>query len=214
MPVKLINRVDENTSIGLWEITESEESLLHGIHLSGEDRERLQGFRASDRKKQWLAYRQLLSYMMDMPDLSLRYDNHGKPFIVDSNLHLSVTHSGYYAAVITCNKGPAGIDIEKVSQRVLKVEDRFLSDAEQINPDDSQRIDKLCIYWCAKEALFKLHGRKELDFKKHLLIDHFNVGDNEMMTGRIIKKDFKRSYRLHQLKIDDYYLVYVTGRME
>jgi phosphopantetheinyl transferase len=214
MPVKLLNRVDANTNIGLWEITESEENLLSGISLSGEDKERLEGFRASARKKQWLAYRQLLSYMMGMPDLSLRYDAHGKPYIVDSDLQLSVAHSGDYAAVITCRKGPAGIDIERVSQRVSKVEDRFLSEMEKINPYDKDRIDKLCIYWCAKEALFKLHGRRELDFKKHLFIDHFDIGDNEIISGSIIKKDFKSHYQLHQLKIDDYYLVYVTGHME
>ena len=214
MPVKLYSRVDEDTSIGLWEITESEEHLLSGISLSGNDKERLEGFRASARKKQWLAYRQLLSYMLGMPNLSLHYDTHGKPYISDSDLHLSVSHSGDYAAVITCSKGPAGIDIEKVSHRVLKVEDRFLSDIEKINPDDSDRMDKLCIYWCAKEALFKLHGRRELDFKKHLFIEQFDVGDKEPLFGSIIKEGFKRNYQLNQLKINDYYLVYVTGQME
>jgi phosphopantetheinyl transferase len=211
MPVKLIEHIGDDTMLGLWEITESEQWLLSNIQLSAKDRQYLGHFRAEERKRQWLAYRHLLNFMMGKKNLALEYDKNGKPIIMNSDLHVSVSHSGPYAAAITRRNTPVGIDIEKVSARIQKVEDRFLSDMERLNLQPDDKLDKLCIYWCAKEALYKLHGHKGLDFKKHLLIDHFPLHLQGRLKGQIHKEELNKEYQLHFKKIDDYYLVYVMG---
>lgn len=211
MPVKLIEHLGYDTMLGLWEITESEEWLLSNIQLSGKEKQYLGRFRAEERKKQWLAYRHLLYVMMGKKQVAVEYDKNGKPVIMNSDLHVSVSHSGHYAAAITRRNTPVGIDIEKVSARIQKVEDRFLSDTERLDLQPDDKLDKLCIYWCAKEALYKFHGRKEIDFRKHLLIDHFALNLQGRLKGKVIKEEFNQEYQLHFKKIDDYYLVYVLG---
>lgn len=209
MPVKLFNHLDEHSVLGLWEITESLGWLQSNMQLTVEEQQYYQHFRVEERKKQWLAYRHLLVHMLDDQQINVIYDPSGKPVIKDSPFHVSVSHAGHYAAAIIHKHKPVGIDIEKVSQRIQKVEDRFLSDLERKHLNAVQKMDQLCIYWCAKEALYKLHGRKELDFKTHLLIDPFPAHGEGALTGKIIKDDFDQSYELQFLKVDDYYLVYV-----
>ena len=211
MPVKLINHIDDHTILGLWEITESLEWLQSNVKLSKLELEHFQHFKVEERKNQWLAYRHLLREMAKGEHLRIEYDKIGKPLITDSHLHISVSHSGRYAAAIIHKQKPVGIDIERVSTRILKVEDRFLSDMERASLDPDQKLDKLCIYWCAKEALYKMHGQKAIDFKEHLLIDHFPVHHQGELKGKIQKEDFKQSYQLQFMRIDDYYMVYVMG---
>ena len=211
MPVKLIDHIDDHTILGLWEITESLEWLLSNVNLSKTELKHFQHFRVVERKNQWLAYRHLLKEMVKGEHLRIEYNKTGKPLISDSHLHVSVSHSGCYAAAIIHKQKPVGIDIERVSTRILKVEDRFLNDTERANLNPDQKLDKLCIYWCAKEALYKMHGQKAIDFKEHLLIDHFPVHQQGELKGMIQKEDFKQSYKLQFMRIDDYYMVYVMG---
>jgi len=211
MPVKLISQINEHTVLGLWEITESLEWLLSNVILSEKEKEYFQRFRVEERKNQWLAYRHLLLQMIDDDRVNVEYDQSGKPIIKDSHLHVSVSHSGHYAAAIINKQKPVGIDIEKVSTRIQKVEDRFLSEMERSFLEPEQKLEKLCIYWCAKEALYKMHGQKEIDFKKHLFIDHFPVHHQGELNGKIQKENYNLSYQLQFMKIDDYYMVYVMG---
>lgn len=211
MPVKLIKQLDDNTRLGLWEITESLEWLQTNVSLSRQEQEYFKRFRAEERKNQWLAYRLLLLQMVDDENVNIEYDGVGKPRIKDSHVHVSVSHAGHYAAAIIHQHKPVGIDIEKVSTRIQKVEDRFLTERERADLDPEKKLDNLCICWCAKEALYKMHGKKEIDFKKHLHIDNFPVLQQGELNGTILKETFQRSYQLQFIKIDDYYMVYVMG---
>jgi 4'-phosphopantetheinyl transferase len=47
-------------------------------------------------------------------------------------------------------------------------------------------IVKHCIYWCAKEAMVKIHGKKDLTFAENLLIEPFTKEKQGELTGRII----------------------------
>ena len=62
-------------------------------------------FKSEIRKKQWLSYRILLKKMISPHPASIEYDAFGKPYLKNSDLYLSISHSGDYSAVIVSKAG-------------------------------------------------------------------------------------------------------------
>ena len=77
------------------------------------------------------------------------------------------------AAVQLDGERAVGIDIEYRSDRVKRIRSRFLAPEEEQNIDTAHEEEHLLVYWCAKEALYKLAGQEEVDFREQLHISPF-----------------------------------------
>ncbi len=157
--------IDERTLYAVWKITESVEELRDAIILREAEETLYQSFVAESRKKQWLAYRLLIRTLLKPDDFPVEYDQSGKPFLAGSDYHISVTHSEDLAAVIISRYARVGIDIEKIKPRIEKVRDKFLSPEESAFVGKEREMEQLTLTWCAKEALYKLYGKRDLDFR-------------------------------------------------
>jgi len=88
----------------------------------------------------------------------------GKPYIPNSNLHMSLSHCRACIACIIANE-PVGIDVEEISRMNLKFARRICtpSELELFNArDDVLGVPKeefLCRLWVMKEAYSKLTGK-------------------------------------------------------
>ena len=71
-----------------------------------------------------------------------------------------------YAAVITSNYN-VGIDIEKISDKAIKIKHKFL-EIELNYPIEFDNQISL-IYWNIKESIYKAIGIMGVDFKKNIL---------------------------------------------
>jgi 4'-phosphopantetheinyl transferase EntD len=81
-------------------------------------------------------------------------------------------------------KKSVGIDVEQMKHKLLKIASRVMH-AQELN-DAGEDITKHCIYWCAKEAMLKVHGKKDLVFAEHLLVKPFTRGHAGELQGKII----------------------------
>jgi len=205
--------MDGHTVIAVWEITETTGELLEMLSFKPQEKKQYDTFLAEQRKKQWLAYRILIRTLLHPEEYPVEYDQPGKPFLTGSQYHISVTHSHDRAAVIISSAFRTGIDIEKVSPRIRKVRDRFLSDRELSDLQDPDDLEALTLVWCAKEALYKLYGLKNLDFKKNIRV-HFPQNACPIhFKGFIQQGGINKEYRLHAELLDDFILVYVTDQI-
>ncbi|MGL4781015.1 MAG: 4'-phosphopantetheinyl transferase superfamily protein [Bacteroidales bacterium] len=119
----------------------------------------------------------------------IKYTEAGKPFFSNSNLHISISHTqGCYAAVLISEDPFIGIDIEVPSDRVLRIENKFLSTDEIALINPSSRIETLMIMWSAKETLFKAIDTSEIDFKKHLKIKDFTISPTRTLQAEFSKE--------------------------
>ncbi len=84
-----------------------------------------------------------------------------------------------------------------------------MSDHELENIKPENHIEQLFVYWCAKEALYKYYGKKELIFKEQLLIDPFPYFGKGEIRGHIITESFVKTLQLNYEKFNDHMLVYV-----
>lgn len=115
---------------------------------------------------------------------SIYYDEFKKPHFTEGNFYLSLSHTNNYVASIVHSDKRVGVDMEKIENKALKVASKFLSSEEYKTL--SKQLDKelyATIYWAAKEALYKLYGKKSLIFAKQIKV--VGIGTNNFY-GEIV----------------------------
>jgi 4'-phosphopantetheinyl transferase len=207
MAEMLRKQIDEHTLYAIWQISESVEELWSAIILREEEEVLYRSFVAESRKKQWLAYRLLVSDLLRPDNFPIEYNEGGKPFLAGSDFHISVTHTEDLAAVIISRNAMVGIDMEKIRPRVAKVKDRFLNPAELASINKDRELEQLTLAWCAKEALYKLYGDRNLDFRENILVE-IPSRAGSFFKARIRRGGKENKYRLFSEKIGDFILVY------
>jgi len=194
---------------GIWHITETAAELLSFVQLTESEKIQYQSFCHDLRKRQWLAYRAMLKHLLFPNSSEISYDINGKPFLTSGSHQISVTHAGEFAAAICAENILVGIDIEKLKDRVERVKERFMVNAELESLDTENRLDHLYIYWCGKEALYKLYGKPELDFRNDIYIHPFDYlcNTNHTCQATLTIDGCGKDYTLCYQKIEDYMLV-------
>ncbi|MCW5907128.1 MAG: 4'-phosphopantetheinyl transferase superfamily protein [Chitinophagales bacterium] len=190
--------------LAVWKITEQEsffESSLRAPENIPNPKVRLQ----------WYATRHLVNVLTGKPSEILK-DEFGKPYLQDNISHISLTHTANFAAAIVSTKYEAGIDLEAVLPRVERIAHKFLREDERNAIRDHERVEKLILYWSAKEALYKLHGRKQLDFTTQLLIAPFDMQTEGALSAEIVADGFREQVKVHYTFFEQHLLTYVTGR--
>ena len=152
------------TRVVIWEINESLQDLKSKVVLSEYSLKLLYQKKSEIQKKQFLAIRNIFK-LLSIEDKEVKYDKAGKP-IFSQNKILSISHSGNYAAVIISNHH-VGIDIEKISDKAMKIKDKFLHIELNYPQELNNKIS--LVYWNIKESIYKSVGITGIDFKKNIL---------------------------------------------
>jgi phosphopantetheinyl transferase len=140
----------------------------------------------------------------------LFYNNEGKPYLEGKSSYISISHSHQFLAIIINEFEATGIDIEVIRDKVLKIKHKFLSKTELLDANDD--IEKLLIYWSAKETLYKIYGLKEVNFIEHLFVKPFTKHNLGSIIGEIKLKDFTETFHLNYQLLDDNVLVYALKK--
>ena len=166
----------------LQAITEDEPTLRAGLPLTVSEQEDLAGISHPSQRIEWLACRVAIRQLVEAQGMSykgLRKDEFGKPHLIDSPWHISLSHTSGWAAAVLHRSRPVGIDIEPIREQFKRVVPRVLSESE-INHAAGDP-NRLAVYWCAKEALYKLYGKRQLTFREHLQVEPFADGDSHLV---------------------------------
>lgn len=153
----------------------------------------------------------LINKLLDK-NVEIKYDDKGKPYLEDDNRHVSISHSHNKLAIIINEYESTGIDIELIRDKVLKIKHKFLSDSE-LN-DANNDVNKLLIYWAAKETLYKIYGLKEVDFIEHLFVKPFTKHNLGTIIGTIALANVHETFYLNYQLLDDYVLVYALNKIK
>src|SRR6185369_14398144 len=208
MPLREFHQVAMQSGWAVWHITESESQLTNGI--IGNIPEEI----VNDKKRlEWLASRQLILTLCN--HLGLRYfgvrkDEFGKPFLEKYPHHISLSHSFPYVAAQIDYDHPVGIDLEQPRKKLLNIAPRIMSSIEL--GDAGADIIKHCIYWCAKEAMFKIHGVGGLHFNSQLNVIPFLLQEEGGLIGIITENGEENRVELSYEVNPDYVLVYTSNR--
>ena len=143
---------DGGVTVWLWRLTESERELV-GLWERLQSGEALPAARSAARRSEWLAERLLIATAIGK-DARLRHRPSGAPYLEPPVPGFSISHTRGMVAIAVSDKGPVGVDVERVSHKVLRVRNRFLSPEElALIADDD--VTANIVAWTAKEAMFK-----------------------------------------------------------
>jgi len=126
-------------------------------------------------------------------------------------IHISISHSRNLTSILLSEKRKVGIDLEYMSHRISKIASRFINDDEVISNDENENKFHLYIHWCAKEALYKICDKQDINFKKNLTIEPFKPGNKGLLYGRVNNKYINERFRLSYFTINNYIIVWTTS---
>lgn len=186
MPRILHKEVFGTAKLGAWKITEPSAFFSGYLHLTPNERTKLEGL-PPVRQREWLASRYLLKSLIGM-DEEMEIANHptGKPYLLDRNEEISLSHSADCVAVMVGDTD-VGVDIQICKEKILRLEHKFAHPEESACIDRSHALEHLHILWGAKETLYKIYARKQLHFITHLFVSLPKTLDTEGYFRGVIR---------------------------
>ncbi len=182
MPLVSLEPFAETGYLARWKIEEDLDDLARAFRGTPEEIAEFEGLHHPQKQLEFLASRALVREVCKRTGWvyhGLVKDEFGKPHFLRSTGYLSLTHSPTQAAVVLHPDRPVGIDLEPLREQLRRVVPRVLSEPELAHAGTD--LDRLAVYWCAKEALYKLHGRKSITLRHHLFIEPFADGATEVV---------------------------------
>lgn len=163
--------------------------------LTDQEKERFFSFGHQKRRREFTATRILRHRIFGFKHI--HYDNHGAPYIDDEGF-ISISHARGIVGIALCKNFRVGLDLESIDVKAMRLNEKFLSTQEKqtLNINDSLEMTSA---WSAKEALYKLAGRKEILFKEHLNLEKIKDG----FIGTIQNKEHILKVKLRSFTFGD-----------
>lgn len=207
MGVILKNELEEGCWLGIWEITENFKELRAKLSLETEEVKSLDAFKNESRKLEWLSVRTLVNELTGA-NTRIIYTEARKPYLLDNSSNISISHSRDFTSILMSKFRRVGIDMEFMSHRVSKLAHKFINEKEWITAVPEMRNYHLYIHWCAKEALYKICDKKNINFKKNLTIQPFEPGEDGQIQGRVDNISGIDDYDLYYRRMGEYVIVW------
>jgi 4'-phosphopantetheinyl transferase len=199
--------VDNDCVIGIWEITETYGELFSKVSLNYEELSTLSGFLNDQRQLEWLSVRVLMNDMLGR-DCRIIYNELRKPFLSDYSHNISISHSNKMTSILISRNKRVGIDMEFMSHQITQIAHKFINEKEVIAADPDQRRIHLYIHWCAKEALYKICDKQDINFKQNLTILPFDIMKEGVIEGLVVNRYGHDHFYLNYFFVDGYVVVW------
>lgn len=206
MLIENIN-ITNGAKIGIWKIEENVETLTNLLSNKEYYFAELSKIGNENRKKEFLIGRILVQNLSGETQ-EIFYDNNGKPLLKSDSHKISISHTKNYVCVIIHTNKEVGIDIEHIKDKIKSVQNRFLNKKELQNIDNTQEISHLLLHWCAKEVLFKIINKKNVDFSKHMEIKKFTPQTQGFFEGEETRSKEKKTYTFEYRIKPEYIIVW------
>jgi phosphopantetheinyl transferase len=212
MPIFFQQQINETTRLGIWKIEETEEFFKSNVPLHRD-------VTHPHKRLQHLAGRFLLQYLFPaFPYSLIKIADTRKPYLPNEEYHFSISHCGDFAAVIVSKDKRVGIDIEIPTEKILRIQNKFLSDEEKkqftiSNPQSENRFPApdsrlTTLFWSAKESVYKWYGDGGVDFKENILLKQIRK-DEDSIDCFFTKN--KTELSIHYRQFDHLVLAWVVS---
>ncbi|SMG08839.1 4'-phosphopantetheinyl transferase superfamily protein [Marivirga sericea] len=206
MALDFIKQINENIHLAVWKIEEHLAFYEKNVQLSSIDQRIFEETTHSEKKLEFMAGRMLCKTVLHQLQISeepIFRNIYGKPQISNSEYDISLSHTENYIALAIGHKLDVGIDIEKPKAKMAKVAPRLFTEEEMDYCQNN--LVYFSKVWSAKEVLYKLFMKRELDFKEHMSVKPENK-DWTLMNGTIKKDGFQKSYQLAFYELGEYFI--------
>jgi 4'-phosphopantetheinyl transferase len=204
MPIHFQKKYSEDLFLIVWEIQEPFDKLLEMCHLSEFESQSLAEIEVPHKKIQFLVKHlvlYVLSKQANIQNSNLHKDENGKPFFSHDTAHISLSHTADFLGIALHRNLPIGLDLERPREQLMRIIPRICRPVEVALVNGNLHI--ATILWSIKEALYKLYGKRGVDFRTNLLISK----NEEKYLGQIKMPDQNSEHEIIIERILDTYLV-------
>ncbi len=168
MPLIKNEQVGENSHLYLWKI----EELLSYFEMFVPPSE---GIAHPKKVLEHTVGRYMMNqYIPNFNIENLNVSKNGKPYLKDSELEFSLSHSFPYVALLVSNE-PVGVDIQVYSDKIVRIAPKFTSEEEADMTDTTQ----LTVVWCLKESAFKWYEKGNVEFLSQIKLPKIDYSRRE-----------------------------------
>ncbi|WP_109831310.1 4'-phosphopantetheinyl transferase family protein [Reichenbachiella versicolor] len=201
--IEFIKSVSVGATLGVWKVTESIEDL--GLMVHSRERQGAENYHPR-KKKEHFASRVLIAKVVR--SLGLDYhgivkDDHGKPFLGGYDLNLSITHTDDFVGCLIHKTAPCGMDIENLRPQLFKIKNKYLNLTEQ--KEYGSDLEMLTKAWSAKETIYKIYGRKNLNFSENIQVTAMS---DSQIEASVKTEEVHQEYTLQVERLEKSFLVY------
>ena len=191
MPLLDIERIDEYTQLGTWQF----DACTHIENVCPPEVCNNTRTMCNNRQKETAAVYALLNEMLGRGGWIIDHEDSGRPILRQSDMEIGISHTKNYASIILSKRNRVAVDIEYISDRICKIEDKFMRGDEQaysrklmqqIAITKDSNTNKACIlllFWCAKETMYKYYSDEHLALQD---IKIEQITSNGIDNGNII----------------------------
>jgi phosphopantetheine--protein transferase-like protein len=195
MPLYKKEEFKDGGKLAVWKITENEEDLKIIASAPTAEQEDIEQMQAHQRRLESYAVRALLAEIFD-ERVYIGYEEDDSPYIKNTHHKISISHADEFACIYVHENADVGIDIELLSRNFDAVEKRMLSEYEREYLIEKYRQIQLALIWSAKEAIYKLMGKRSIDFSKQMEIEKFIPYEDEGKLNATFKDAENNEYEL------------------
>ncbi len=214
MPIFIQKKIMSDINFLIWQIKEPENFFRSSFPWTETELAQLIEVHPK-RRLEYLASRYVL-YTQTGTSGSPEFikNEFGKLKFKEEGSFLSISHSGEYTGYVI---GPneVGLDIQIFDFKVIRILHKYLSTDELeflnlnfINQEDLKVAATLC--WCAKEAVYKAHGKRGIQFNKQINLE-LRMEQNQLVihsASLYLGNDTILHYAIyHQVEANFCYLV-------
>ncbi|MEC8739540.1 MAG: 4'-phosphopantetheinyl transferase superfamily protein [Bacteroidota bacterium] len=131
--------------------------------------------RAEIRKIQSNEAKNALRLLLNKEQIHLSKDSFGKPYLLDENCGIGISHSNNWVAVMKSKSKKVGIDVQLFSTKILGIVAKFASEKEQTVPRNFNDLHWFTLLWAAKESVYKWHSKGGVNFREQIKISMNSV---------------------------------------
>lgn len=204
MPLAKEVDIDEGLLL-LWELDEDLDWLMSQFPLLETD-QTFQSLKNKKRQQEWLTVKMMLRHI-GCNDLKVYYNGNGQPQIKHDNYqHISISHSNQLAGILLHPHRRVGLDIESLNRNFSGIERKYLSPREIELAHQNEKWH--CLFWCAKEAVYKIAGIPGIHFA-----DQISVApkQNNLLTAELKTPDCHQIFQLNYFEYNGQFVVYLVA---
>lgn len=202
-----------NTRVAVWHVTEDYDELLGLLpDADSVSNEAALRFTSEKRQIEWTAVRVLL-YTMLGRQVHIDYNEQGAPLLPRyEGLNISISHTRGYVAVAVSNTDKVGVDVEQIEKvdegqttRVERIKSKFIADDEY-----ADSVIGMLLHWSAKESVYKVLGKEDVNFKEDLHVEPF---DELCYEGQFSMIDMNGDTHIIIYKVFDEFVLTLTSKV-
>ena len=201
---------NENESIVVCSFDENIETEFSALEnsLSVQETSDIKNIRNKLFRHQKMAGRVLLNQLLGETG-KIEYNEHGKPLLKSHPFDISFSHCKEKVAVMLSRK-TAGIDIQDISSKIRRIVHKFMNQPELDSLKEETYEPHATLYWCAKEALYKAYGERQLVFTDNIIVEPFSfIPGSGSFNGSIVLNNSRKDFILRYEIIGIFALVYI-----